>query len=145
MQQRGLEPDSYTLTALLTASERVGNWRQALDVFDDFSARHIPVISCNYNSLIYTLATGGEWQKVRASKLSPISRFFHDNICDPHFSYSKEMDWNLLDDADLIIRSISGVDSPISCASSTDQDKGSQVNTYRTHVVPHRHSMFCSG
>lgn len=92
LQQRGLEPDSYTLTALLTASERVGNWRQALDVFDDFSARHIPVISCNYNSLIYTLATGGEWQKVRAANLSPISRNFRNSICEYHLMHGKEID-----------------------------------------------------
>ena len=67
LQQRGLQPDSYTLTALVTACERVGNWRQALDVFNDFSTRRIPIVTRNYNSLIFTLATGGQWQKVRAS------------------------------------------------------------------------------
>ena len=72
MQERGLQPDSYTLTALVTACERVGNWRQALAIFNDFSARRIPIVSRNYNSLIFALATGGQWRKVRAPTKVPV-------------------------------------------------------------------------
>lgn len=66
LQQRGLQPDSYTLTALVTACERVGDWRQALHVFNDFSERGISIVSRNYNALMNALASGGEWEKVRS-------------------------------------------------------------------------------
>lgn len=73
LQQRGLQPDSYTLSALVTACERVGDWRHALHLFNDFSQRGVGVVSNNYNSLMYALATAGQWEKVcLCLKLLPI-------------------------------------------------------------------------
>ena len=64
MQQRGLRPDSYTLTALLTACERVDKWDQATRLFDELTAAGVQPDVRNYNSLIYTLGKGGQWAQV---------------------------------------------------------------------------------
>ena len=64
MQQRGLRPDSYTLTALLTGCERVNKWDQASRLFDDLTAAGVQPDVRNYNSLIYTLGKGGQWAQV---------------------------------------------------------------------------------
>jgi pentatricopeptide repeat protein len=64
MQQQGLRPDSYTLTALLTACERVDKWDQASRLFDELTAAGVQPDVRNYNSLIYTLGKGGQWAQV---------------------------------------------------------------------------------
>ena len=66
MQQRSLRPDSYTLTALLTACERVGKWQQALQLFEEAIAAGVQPATINYNSLIYTLGKGDQWAQVTA-------------------------------------------------------------------------------
>ena len=64
MQERSLRPDSYTLTALLTACERVGDWRQALALFEDAVSAGVQPATINYNSLIFTLGKGDQWAQV---------------------------------------------------------------------------------
>jgi len=64
MQERQLRPDSYTLTALLTACERVGKWQQALALFEEATAAGVRPATINYNSLIFTLGKGGQWAQV---------------------------------------------------------------------------------
>ena len=64
MQERQLRPDSYTLTALLTACERVDKWQQALRLFEEAIAAGVRPAAINYNSLIFTLGKGGQWAQV---------------------------------------------------------------------------------
>ncbi len=64
MQERQLRPDSYTLTALLTACERVDKWQQALRLFEEAVAAGVRPAAINYNSLIFTLGKGGQWPQV---------------------------------------------------------------------------------
>ena len=73
MQQRGLQPDSYTLTALLTSCERVDKWEHAMRLFDELTAAGVQPDVRNYNSLIYTLGKGGQWAQVCTCP-SPLSQ-----------------------------------------------------------------------
>jgi pentatricopeptide repeat domain-containing protein 1 len=69
MQQRGIEADTFTLTALMTACEKVGKWRQALEVFQALQASGVRPNTICYNSLINALGGSGQWAQVRTLRM----------------------------------------------------------------------------
>lgn len=66
MQQAGLQEDAYTLTALLTACERVGKWREALQIEADFRAANVPANKHHYNCMISVFSSAEQWELVSA-------------------------------------------------------------------------------
>lgn len=64
MQKAGLKGDAYTLTALLTACERVGKWEEAVQLDADFRAAGVATNLRHQNCLISVFSTAEQWQLV---------------------------------------------------------------------------------
>ncbi len=64
MQQAGLPGDAYTLTALLTACERVGKWQEALCVEAEFRAAGLPTNKHHHNCLLSAFSRAEQWELV---------------------------------------------------------------------------------
>lgn len=67
MQKAGLKGDAYTLTALLTACERVGKWQEAVQFDADFRAAGVATNLRHHNCLISAFSTAEQWQLVSYS------------------------------------------------------------------------------
>ena len=71
MQQADLRGDMYTLTALLTACERVGKWRLALTLLADYEAAGVASNLQHHNCLLSTFSRTAQWDMVLACRQLP--------------------------------------------------------------------------
>ena len=65
MQAAGLQADAYTLTALLTACERVGKWQRALQLMGQLQAGGVAPNIHHHNCLLSAFGRAGQWEQVR--------------------------------------------------------------------------------
>lgn len=70
MQAAGLHADVYTLTALMTACERVGKWDTAVQLLSDLRSAGVPTNLHHHNCLLNAYGRAGCWQKVMAEESS---------------------------------------------------------------------------
>ncbi len=64
MQRAGLPPDAYTLTALVTACERVGRPQRALQLMAQLQAGGVAPNIRHHNALLSAFGRAGQWEKV---------------------------------------------------------------------------------
>jgi pentatricopeptide repeat protein len=62
MTEQGVEPDTITYSALISACEKSGQWQKAVEIFGWMSMRRIEPNVYTYSALISACEKGGQWE-----------------------------------------------------------------------------------
>jgi pentatricopeptide repeat protein len=69
MRAAGLHADAYTLTALMTACERVGKWDTGAQLLSQLKAGGVAPNLHHHNCLLNAYGRAGRWEQVLRSRL----------------------------------------------------------------------------
>lgn len=71
MQAAGLHADAYTLTALMTACERVGKWDTGARLLSQLQADGVAPNIHHHNCLLNAYGRAGSWEQVHQCRCGP--------------------------------------------------------------------------